>query len=222
MEREKVIAEIIKLTIEQSLSIPPHYLWPKNMNYSEILDIVQKAAALNTNIALQTSALKATKAATQAIVRALTPPPTPSSREKKQNHNRRQQNIMDCSDANGLSSLSAISNKYNKSNLVIGGIDCKKENKYITEYNRFEKQEMTDKEQLIMEKRLKSVRMLPDPAQAKSRVNSSYDDDNIISSFNNNNKTNNSGDSTILVSSDYRASTYATKSFISNIGTLIR
>ena len=84
MEREKVIAEIIKLTIEQSLSIPPHYLWPKNMNYSEILDIVQKAAALNTNIALQTSALKATKAATQAIVRALTPPPTPSSREKKQ------------------------------------------------------------------------------------------------------------------------------------------
>lgn len=143
--------------------------------------------------------------------------------EKKQNHNRRQQSIMDSSDANGLSSSSAISNKYNKSNLVIGGIDCKKENKYITEYNRFEKQEMTDKEQLIMEKRLKSVRMLPDPAQAKSRVNSSYDDNNIISSFNNNNnKTNNSGDSTILVSSDYRASTYATKSFISNIGTLIR
>lgn len=84
MEREKVVAEIIKLTIEQSITIPPHYLWPKNMNYSEILDIVQKAAALNTNIALQTSALKATRAATQAIVRALTPPTTPSSREKKQ------------------------------------------------------------------------------------------------------------------------------------------
>ena len=55
------------------------------MNDSKILDIVHVAAALNTNIALQTSALKATRAATQAIVRALTPPATtPSSREKKQ------------------------------------------------------------------------------------------------------------------------------------------
>ena len=147
--------------------------------------------------------------------------------EKKQIYNRRQQTIIDSSDAN-LSSSSAISNKYNKSNLIIGGIDCKKENKYMTEYNRFEKQEMTDKEQLIMEKRLKSVRMVPDPAQSKSRVNSSYNsgdyDDNNISSFNNNNynSNNTSGDSTILVSSDYRASTYATKSFISNIGAIIR
>ena len=55
------------------------------MNDSKILDIVHVTATLNTNIALQTSALKATRAATQAIARALTPTATtPSSREKKQ------------------------------------------------------------------------------------------------------------------------------------------
>lgn len=65
----------------------------------------------------------------------------------------------------------------NSGSIVIGGID-NPDDRFKTTYRRFENQEKTDQDQLILEKRLHATRHVPDPA--KSRIHSG---DNVDAYF---------------------------------------
>jgi hypothetical protein len=60
----------------------------------------------------------------------------------------------------------------NSGSLVIGGIDNPSD-RFNTTYKRFENQERTDKDQLILEKRVHATRHCPDPANSNKSKHSS-------------------------------------------------
>jgi hypothetical protein len=60
----------------------------------------------------------------------------------------------------------------NSGSLVIGGIDNPND-RFNTTYRRFENQEKTEKDQLILEKRVHATRHVPDPAKSVGAMQSS-------------------------------------------------
>lgn len=115
----------------------------------------------------------------------------------------------------------------NASNIVIGGIDCS--DRFKTEYQRFDSKEPTTRDQLTFEKRQKAIRMIPDPAQAKSKNNPNlenvyqYNENNSFQNHNieSSDRMNKYENDKIPSTSQYRASAYATKSLISDISSKI-
>lgn len=87
--REHAKAEIMRIT---GRSLPPHYTWPKDIPYTNILDIINQAATLTANASLQSSALNASRIASQAIINALSPDSKLKQdfyEDKKMNHTRK-------------------------------------------------------------------------------------------------------------------------------------
>lgn len=62
----------------------------------------------------------------------------------------------------------------NSGSLVIGGID-NPDDRFKTTYRRFESQERTDKDQLILEKRLNATRSVPAPGQSRGNSAPSHE-----------------------------------------------
>ncbi|KAJ1420582.1 hypothetical protein B484DRAFT_399826 [Ochromonadaceae sp. CCMP2298] len=70
INREQTRAEILRLSGKIA---PPHYTWPKEIPYTNILDVINEAATATTNSALRQNTLDASIQAARTIVRALSP-----------------------------------------------------------------------------------------------------------------------------------------------------
>lgn len=93
----------------------------------------------------------------------------------------------------------------NNSTFVIGGIDCGS-SRYVTEHARFDQQEGTKRDQLILERRTNPIKMIKDPAQARVSAGFQQTSDNSDNLH-----------SQIISSSSFRAPSYNNKSMIANI-----
>jgi hypothetical protein len=70
ISREHTRAEILRLSGKVA---PPHYTWPKEIPYTNIVDVINEAASATANAVFESSALNASQRAAQTIVRALSP-----------------------------------------------------------------------------------------------------------------------------------------------------